>query len=101
MCEQPPKIVGAKFERNPIDSTLRYTLWANSLTPQQLNVQVYTSHGPTVIMPTWFCSRKVFERYVNVSGIFVGRAEYLDPLGISYVLWHLRAVNKEDLCLYC
>jgi len=32
------------------------------LTPQQLNVQVYTSHGPTVIMPTWFCSRKVFER---------------------------------------
>lgn len=26
-----------------------------------LTVQVYTSHGPTVIMPTWFCHRKVFE----------------------------------------
>ena len=22
--------------------------------------QVYTSHGPTVIMPTWFCSRNWF-----------------------------------------
>lgn len=22
--------------------------------------QVYTSHGPTVIMPTWFCSRSWF-----------------------------------------
>ena len=22
--------------------------------------QVYTSHGPTVIMPTWFCSRDWF-----------------------------------------
>ncbi|XP_016304260.1 queuosine-tRNA galactosyltransferase [Sinocyclocheilus anshuiensis] len=24
--------------------------------------QVYTSHGPTVIMPTWFCSRDWFEK---------------------------------------
>lgn len=24
--------------------------------------QVYTSHGPTVIMPTWFCSRNWFRK---------------------------------------
>ncbi|XP_048448405.1 UDP-GlcNAc:betaGal beta-1,3-N-acetylglucosaminyltransferase-like protein 1, partial [Rhincodon typus] len=24
-------------------------------------IQVFTSHGPTVIMPTWFCSRKWFD----------------------------------------
>lgn len=25
-------------------------------------MQVYTSHGPTVIMPTWCCMRQVFDR---------------------------------------
>ena len=23
--------------------------------------QIYTSHGPTVIMPTWFCKREIFD----------------------------------------
>ncbi|GLD72655.1 UDP-GlcNAc:betaGal beta-1,3-N-acetylglucosaminyltransferase-like protein 1, partial [Lates japonicus] len=23
-------------------------------------LRVYTSHGPTVVMPTWFCSRNLF-----------------------------------------
>lgn len=55
-------IIGSRFERNPADSTPRYAAWANSLSSKQLNEQVLTSHGPTVIMPTWFCSRETFER---------------------------------------
>ncbi|KAF2897810.1 hypothetical protein ILUMI_08366 [Ignelater luminosus] len=54
-------IVGCKFKREPENSTVRYTKWANSLLQEQLNVQIYTSHGPTVIMPTWFCNRTVFD----------------------------------------
>ena len=63
MCvENEEAIIGCKFERDPPDSTSRYTFWANNLNPTQLNTQMYTSHGPTVIMPTWFCSRRVIER---------------------------------------
>ncbi|KAK8776724.1 hypothetical protein V5799_029932 [Amblyomma americanum] len=59
---QPPNtIVGSQFHRLPEGSTERYTLWANTLDPKKLTVQVYTSHGPTVIMPTWFCNRVVFD----------------------------------------
>ncbi|BFZ17246.1 hypothetical protein BsWGS_20285 [Bradybaena similaris] len=54
-------IVGCKFHREPAGSTERYTQWANTLTSEQLYTQVYTSFGPTVIMPTWFCHRQVFD----------------------------------------
>lgn len=57
----PTAIVGCKVCRVPEGSTERYTRWINSLSPEQLLTQVYTSHGPTVIMPTWFCSRDWFE----------------------------------------
>lgn len=55
-------IVGSQFERNPDGSTIRFTKWANSLTQDQLNLQVFTSHGPTVIMPTWFLHKNTFDR---------------------------------------
>uniref|UniRef100_A0A8C1MLQ4 UDP-GlcNAc:betaGal beta-1,3-N-acetylglucosaminyltransferase-like 1 n=2 Tax=Cyprinus carpio TaxID=7962 RepID=A0A8C1MLQ4_CYPCA len=58
----PNAIVGCKVCRVPEGSTERYTRWINSLSPEQLLTQVYTSHGPTVIMPTWFCSRDWFEK---------------------------------------
>ncbi|XP_026108197.1 UDP-GlcNAc:betaGal beta-1,3-N-acetylglucosaminyltransferase-like protein 1 isoform X1 [Carassius auratus] len=57
----PTAIVGCKVCRVPEGSTERHTRWINSLSPEQLLTQVYTSHGPTVIMPTWFCSRDWFE----------------------------------------
>ncbi|KAK3530635.1 hypothetical protein QTP86_029561 [Hemibagrus guttatus] len=28
----------------------------------RVTFQVYTSHGPTVVMPTWFCSRRWFQK---------------------------------------
>ncbi|KDR09975.1 UDP-GlcNAc:betaGal beta-1,3-N-acetylglucosaminyltransferase-like protein 1 [Zootermopsis nevadensis] len=55
-------IVGCGFCRLPADSTARFTRWANSLDNQQLYHQLYTSHGPTLVMPTWFCGRDVFDR---------------------------------------
>ena len=55
-------LIGSRFRRTPEHSTERFTRWANTHTPEQLLTQVYTSHGPTVIMPTWFCSREVFDR---------------------------------------
>ncbi|XP_036412981.1 UDP-GlcNAc:betaGal beta-1,3-N-acetylglucosaminyltransferase-like protein 1 isoform X1 [Colossoma macropomum] len=56
----PTAIVGCQVRRVPEGSTERYTRWINSLSPEQLYTQVYTSHGPTVVMPTWFCSRDWF-----------------------------------------
>ncbi|XP_066560234.1 queuosine-tRNA galactosyltransferase isoform X2 [Amia ocellicauda] len=59
--QHPDCIVGCQVRRLPEGSTERYTRWINSLTQEQLLTQVYTSHGPTVIMPTWFCGRSWFE----------------------------------------
>ncbi|TRY87346.1 hypothetical protein DNTS_017214 [Danionella cerebrum] len=58
----PDAIVGCRVCRVPDGSTERYTRWINSLSPEQLLTQVFTSHGPTAIMPTWFCSRRWFLR---------------------------------------
>ncbi|CAJ1053138.1 UDP-GlcNAc:betaGal beta-1%2C3-N-acetylglucosaminyltransferase-like protein 1 [Xyrichtys novacula] len=53
-------LIGCKVQRIPEGSTERYTRWINTITQEQLITQVFTSHGPTVIMPTWFCSRDWF-----------------------------------------
>lgn len=53
-------LIGCKVGRLPEGSTERYTRWINTTSQEQLITQVYTSHGPTVIMPTWFCSRDWF-----------------------------------------
>ncbi|XP_036919541.1 UDP-GlcNAc:betaGal beta-1,3-N-acetylglucosaminyltransferase-like protein 1 isoform X2 [Sturnira hondurensis] len=53
-------IVGCQVRREPPNSTERYTRWINQLTSDQLLTQVFTSNGPTVIMPSWFCSRAWF-----------------------------------------
>ncbi|CAN9509977.1 unnamed protein product [Ophioblennius macclurei] len=54
-------LIGCRVRRVPEGSTERYTRWINTLSQEQLGTQVYTSHGPTVIMPTWFCSRKWYQ----------------------------------------
>ncbi|XP_074871012.1 queuosine-tRNA galactosyltransferase isoform X2 [Carettochelys insculpta] len=58
--QHPNSIIGCQVRRQPLDSTERYTRWINNLTRGQFLTQVFTSHGPTVIMPTWFCSREWF-----------------------------------------
>ncbi|TWW59555.1 UDP-GlcNAc:betaGal beta-1,3-N-acetylglucosaminyltransferase-like protein 1 isoform X2 [Takifugu flavidus] len=56
----PNSLIGCKIQRIPEGSTERYTRWINTIGQDQLISQIYTSHGPTVIMPTWFCSRSWF-----------------------------------------
>uniref|UniRef100_A0A4W6E153 Glycosyltransferase 2-like domain-containing protein n=1 Tax=Lates calcarifer TaxID=8187 RepID=A0A4W6E153_LATCA len=56
----PNSLIGCRVQRLPEGSTERYTRWINTTTQDQLITQVYTSHGPTVVMPTWFCSRNLF-----------------------------------------
>nr|XP_020032318.1 UDP-GlcNAc:betaGal beta-1,3-N-acetylglucosaminyltransferase-like protein 1 isoform X1 [Castor canadensis] len=58
--QHPTSIIGCQVRRDPPNSTERYTRWINQLASNQLLTQVFTSHGPTVIMPTWFCSRAWF-----------------------------------------
>ncbi|XP_076442714.1 queuosine-tRNA galactosyltransferase-like [Babylonia areolata] len=96
----PSAIVGCGFHRDPEGSTARFTHWANSMTPQQLYTQMYTSHGPTVIMPTWFCARKVFD---TVGGFDEGGKGI--PEDLIFFLRHLELGGRvmrveEDLLTY-
>uniref|UniRef100_I3N067 UDP-GlcNAc:betaGal beta-1,3-N-acetylglucosaminyltransferase like 1 n=1 Tax=Ictidomys tridecemlineatus TaxID=43179 RepID=I3N067_ICTTR len=59
-AQHPTSIIGCRVRRDPPGSTERYTRWINRLAPEQLLTQVFTANGPTVIMPTWFCSRAWF-----------------------------------------
>uniref|UniRef100_A0A914V8S3 Glycosyltransferase 2-like domain-containing protein n=1 Tax=Plectus sambesii TaxID=2011161 RepID=A0A914V8S3_9BILA len=60
-CENRLCLIGSRFIREPKDSTIRYSRWANDLSSRQLYDQAYTSHGPTVIAPTWFMSRALYD----------------------------------------
>uniref|UniRef100_A0A0M3IZN2 Glyco_trans_2-like domain-containing protein n=1 Tax=Anisakis simplex TaxID=6269 RepID=A0A0M3IZN2_ANISI len=67
-CSDPKMaFIGACFRRIPEESTRRFTKWANSLTDCQLYTQVFTSHGPTLVAPTWLLSRYLFD---SVGGFY-------------------------------
>jgi len=53
-------LVGARFTRIPKDSSPTYTQWANSLSPEELYLQSWREC--TLVQPTWFMRRQVFER---------------------------------------
>ena len=53
-------LVGSRFKRIPEDSTPTYTLWANSLSAEELYLQSWREC--TLVQPTWFMRRQVFER---------------------------------------
>ncbi|CAH0399503.1 unnamed protein product [Chilo suppressalis] len=55
-------LVGSRISRMPPNSTPRYVSWANNMTPSQLMLQIYTSNGSTLLMPTWFCHRSVYDK---------------------------------------
>ncbi|KAM4664655.1 LOW QUALITY PROTEIN: queuosine-tRNA galactosyltransferase [Discoglossus pictus] len=95
--QHPHSIIGCQVRRDPPDATERYTRWINGLTPDQLLTQVFTSHGPTVIMPTWFCSR---EWFCHV-GQFVEDGKG-SPEDLLFFYEHLRkdgGVHRVDECL--
>ncbi|XP_059055727.1 UDP-GlcNAc:betaGal beta-1,3-N-acetylglucosaminyltransferase-like protein 1 [Achroia grisella] len=58
----PNALIGSQISRIPTYSTPRFVHWANSISPMQQKLQIYTSNGPTLLMPTWFCHRSIFER---------------------------------------
>ncbi|XP_022084954.1 UDP-GlcNAc:betaGal beta-1,3-N-acetylglucosaminyltransferase-like protein 1 isoform X2 [Acanthaster planci] len=94
---RPFTITGCQFYRVPAGSTERYTKWANSINQEQLMTQVYTAHGPTVIMPTWFCSRETFDRV----GAFNEHGKGT-PEDLLFFFEHLRLggkVFRVDHCL--
>jgi len=59
-CSLRNFIVGSRFRREPADSTERYAKWLNELSPEQLYTQRWREC--TLLMPTWFLHRSVFER---------------------------------------
>lgn len=88
-------IVGGQFVREPEGSTLRFTKWANQLTHQQLYTQIYTSHGPTLVMPTWFCARQVYDRIGGFDESGKGT-----PEDLIFFLKHLKTggrLHKVDI----
>lgn len=70
-------LLGSCFTRLPPSSTERYTRWANTLTHSQLYTQAFTAFGPTLIQPTWFCSREVFDKSGPFSEVGKGTPEDL------------------------
>ncbi|KAK3922434.1 UDP-GlcNAc:betaGal beta-1,3-N-acetylglucosaminyltransferase-like protein 1, partial [Frankliniella fusca] len=95
--QHPRAIIGSKFIRDPPKSTPRFSRWANELDHKKLSVQIYTSHGPTVIMPTWFCSREVFHRVGKFSEAGKGT-----PEDLIFFYKHLDGggtVRRIDECL--
>ncbi|XP_067128433.1 queuosine-tRNA galactosyltransferase-like isoform X1 [Centruroides vittatus] len=93
-------IIGSKFNRFPVGSTKRFTDWANNLNNKQLYTQIYTSHGPTLIMPTWFCSREVFKKVGGFSEAGMGT-----PEDLLFYFAHLKLHGSlyrvdEDLLMY-
>ena len=71
-------IVGCRYTRIPEGSTKRYTDWSNKLTEEQLYTQIYTSFGPTLINPTWFLPRDVYDKVGGFQEITCGFPEDLD-----------------------
>ncbi|XP_033827090.1 UDP-GlcNAc:betaGal beta-1,3-N-acetylglucosaminyltransferase-like protein 1 [Periophthalmus magnuspinnatus] len=93
----PHSLIGCRVERIPEGSTERYTRWINKLTQEQLSTQVLTSHGPTVIMPTWFCSRMSFDKIGQFDEGGKGVPE--DLLFFYHSLRQGLGVRRVDQCL--
>lgn len=55
-------LIGCKINRDPPNSTPRFVRWANNIPQSLMKIQIYLSYGPTILMPTWFCHRSVFDK---------------------------------------
>ena len=74
-----------QFTRND-NATSRFTEWCNELPEDLLETQIYTSHGPTVAMPTWFLHKS---RLLKFSEAGKGT-----PEDLIYFYQHLRNGGK-------
>lgn len=90
--QNPHAIVGGGFVREPADATEHYTRWCNTMEPLQLVLEQYREI--TVILPTWFFSRELFEKvggFEEASPEKEGEAEDL-----SYFHRHLSVHASTD-----
>jgi hypothetical protein len=90
----PRAIIGAGFVKEPADATEHYAKWANGLDAAQLWLQHFREL--TVLMPTWFFARTVFDRvgaFVEADPTAEGEAEDLIffHAHIAHELRHLDA----------
>ncbi|VDM58118.1 unnamed protein product [Angiostrongylus costaricensis] len=83
--------VGSNFRRFPYNSTQRYTKWANELSCDKLTLQIFTSHGPTLVAPTWFISRDLMTQLKGFKEDI--SAGYPEDLEFFY-----RALDVENVC---
>ena len=88
-------IIGSNFTRDPPESTWHYTAWANDLTTEQLWLQQYREC--TVIMPTWFMSRRTFDQ---VPGGFVNLPDDDAQIKTDEGTNSARAPLPEDLIFF-
>ena len=94
--ERPAALIGARVRREPEGSTARYAEWANTISAAQLVLHRFREC--TLLMPTWFMARAVFE----AGGGF--REEKCEDL--LFLLAHagrggaLHRVDGEPLVLY-
>lgn len=93
-------IIGSRISRVPANSTPRLVKWANELDHTLLKLQIHTSHGPTLLMPTWFCHRSVFD---TVGGF--NESGHGTPEDLIFFYAHLDAGGElirveEELLVY-
>uniref|UniRef100_A0A1I8PZM2 Glycosyltransferase 2-like domain-containing protein n=1 Tax=Stomoxys calcitrans TaxID=35570 RepID=A0A1I8PZM2_STOCA len=96
--EHKNAIIGSKFIRIPSNATCRFTNWANNLSSDKLTIQIYTSNGPTIIMPTWMCHREVYNR---IKGGFSEEGQGC-PEDLIFFYKHLDnqgVIKRVDECL--
>lgn len=94
----PGCLVGCNVRREPEGSQPRHTAWLNGLTDDQLMLQRFCES--TVCMPTWFCSRSMFEKIGGFSE--AGRGT---PEDLRFFYEHIDAGGtlakvREELVVY-
>ena len=87
----PNAIVGGGFVRSPAGSTAHYSNWANTISPRDIVLQQFREC--TVLMPTWFLHRSVFDAVGGFPEVPAGSAEDL-----RFFLAHLR--NGGEFLLF-
>ncbi|KAE9552299.1 hypothetical protein FO519_004485 [Halicephalobus sp. NKZ332] len=92
--------IGSQFVREPEGSTVRYTKWACGLSKNELREQIYTAFGPTLIAPTWFLSRNLFDRVGGFNENHV--TGYPEDLDFFYKAVPMAVLEKveETLVIY-
>lgn len=89
------QLVGSRFKRIPEDSTHNFAFWANNLTRDQLETQIYLTFGPTIVMPTWFCHRSVVVDKIPGGFDETGKGT---PEDLIFFYKHLDAGGRVERC---